>query len=283
MAARGFFLGAADALATPDLVALRFALAGAITLPRALRHPPPVRRLGVWRTLCVVTMGGFTFSLCNTGGFAFAPAAHGGALTSPLGAVFTALLAAPLLGEKLSRPRLLGLGLIVAGAGLLLAAVAAAAMPASVFVGHALFVAAGLQWAIYTVVMRGARLLPLDALSLACVGGALAYLPGWLLLRGPHAVLAAPPATLLTQALLHGLLSQVISILLFNLAVTRLGAARPATCGALVPPMVALGAALLLDEPPAAAELPGLALLTLGVWLATRRAAPPSCASGQMP
>jgi drug/metabolite transporter (DMT)-like permease len=273
VAARGFFLSPADALATPDLVALRFMLAGAITLPRAALRPPPVRALGAWRTAVVVTAGGFTFSLCNTGGFAFAPAAHGGALTSPLGAVFTALLAALVLNERLSRARGAGLALILAGAVALLAAVLAADTPASVFIGHALFVAAGLQWAVYTVVMRGARLPPLDALSLACVGAALAYLPAWALLRGPAALLGAPAGTVLTQAVLHGLMSQVISILLFNLAVTRLGAARPATCGALVPPVVALGAALLLGEVPAPAELPGLALLTLGVWLASRPAA----------
>jgi drug/metabolite transporter (DMT)-like permease len=246
-------------------------VAGGLLLPRALLRPPPLAALGAARIACVVTAGGFTFSLCNTGGFAFAPAAHGGALTSPLGAVFTGLLAALFLGELLSRRRMLGLGLILAGATALLAAVVSAEPPASVFAGHALFVAAALQWAIYTVVMRGARLAPLDALSLACVGAAVVYLPAWLLLRGPAALLAAAPGNVAIQALLHGLASQVVSILLFNLAVVRLGASRPAVCGALVPPVVAAGATLLLAEPPAAAELPGLAALTLGVWLAASR------------
>jgi drug/metabolite transporter (DMT)-like permease len=51
--------------------------------------------------------------------------------------------------------------------------------------------------------------------------------------------------------------------------VTRLGAARAAACGALVPPMVAAGAWLFLDEIPHLGELPGLAALTFGVWRTT--------------
>lgn len=261
-----------------DLVALRFMVAGAITLPIALRRPPRLARLGPWRTLLAIGMGGVSFSLCNTGGLAFAPAAHGGAMTAPLGAVFTGLLAAFVLGERLSRRRAVGLAMIIAGAVAIVLANLAAAPPPSLFLGHALFLGAALQWATYTVIVRRAGLYPLEALSIACLGSALVYLPPWLLLRGPAVLLAAPPETLLAQGLLHGVIGQTASIALFNFAVMRLGASRAAACGALVPPMVAAGALLFLNEVPKLSELPGLAALTLGVWLAT--AAAPSRRTG---
>jgi drug/metabolite transporter (DMT)-like permease len=273
VATRGTLQMQAGRIAVADLIALRFAVAGLITLPAAIARPPPIARLGPLRTLCTASMGGFTFSLCNTGGLAFAPAAHGGALTPTLGAVFTGCLAALLLGERLSGQRMLGLGLILAGAAMLVGATLAATLPPSIFIGHALFAAAALQWSTYTIIVRGSRLAPLDALVLTCIGSAVLYLPGWLLLRGPAALLAVPAGSLLVQAVLHGVLTQVLSVVLFNVGVARLGAARAALCGALVPPLVAIGATLFLGEPPSASELPGLAALTVGVWLASRKSA----------
>lgn len=278
VATRASLLLGGAGIGVVDLIALRFAVAGLVTVPVALKNPPPVIRLGAFRSVLAASMGGFSFSLCNTGGLVFAPAAHGGALTPTLGAVFTGTLAALLLGERLTRLRLGGLALILLGAAILLGVTFASDAPVSIFIGHALFATAALQWSLYTITIRGARLAPLPALALANLGSAVLYLPPWLLLRGPGAMLALPTRVLIEQGVLHGVLTQVVSVVLFNLGVLRLGAARAASCGALVPPAVALGAALFLGEPPRPAELPGLAAVTVGVWLASRKSgtAPPS-------
>jgi drug/metabolite transporter (DMT)-like permease len=278
VATRASLLPGGAGIAVVDLIALRFAVAGLVTVPIAAANPPPIVRLGALRSVLAASMGGFTFSLCNTGGLVFAPAAHGGALTPTLGAVFTGTLAALLLGERLTRLRLAGLALILLGAAILLAVTLASDAPASIFIGHALFATAALQWSLYTITIRSARLAPLPALALANIGSAVLYLPPWLVLRGPGAMWALPLRVLVEQGVLHGVLTQVVSVVLFNLGVLRLGAARAASCGALVPPLVALGAALFLAEPPQATELPGLAAVTVGVWLASRKTgpAPPS-------
>ncbi|MCC7283469.1 MAG: DMT family transporter [Acetobacteraceae bacterium] len=271
VATRGTLRGHGGAIAVPDIVALRFALAGLMTLPAAGSSIRPLLRIGPKRALVGAAAGGFSFSLCNTAGLLFAPAAHGGALTPTLGAVFTSCLAALVLGERLSRLRLAGLGLILSGGVWLVGGAFAAAQPPGIFIGHLLFAGAALQWSIYTIIVRGARLGPVEALVLCSVGSAVLYLPAWLVLRGPQQLLAVPWTVLLVQALLHGALSQVISVVLFNFGVARLGAARAALCGALVPALAALGATLFLHEPPRPAELPGLAAVTIGVWLASRR------------
>jgi drug/metabolite transporter (DMT)-like permease len=271
VATRGTLRAYGGQLDIADLMALRFLVAGVVVLPIAILYPPPLGRLGAWRSVAAACMGGLTFSLCNTGGLVFAPAAHGGALTAPMGAVITGLLAPFLLGERLSGWRAAGLGLIVGGAVALLAAVMSAGTPASVYIGHALFLGAAVQWSLFIVVTRRAHLTPLESMVLACVGSALIYLPFWLLLRGPGHLLAMPWTVLAVQGLLHGLVAQTLSIVAFNFAVVRLGASRAAACGALVPLLVALGAALFLGEPPTPAELPGLAAISLGVWLAARQ------------
>jgi len=281
VATRGTLYAYGGRIAVPDIIALRFAVAGLLTLPAALPCLDSLARLGLVRALAGAATGGFSFSLCNTGGLVFAPAAHGGALTPTLGAVFTACLAALLLGERLSTLRLVGLALILSGAAWLVGGAFASDLPPSIHLGHLLFAGAALQWSVYTIIVRGARLGPVEALVLTSVGSAVLYLPFWLALRGPSQLLAVPWTVLLVQAVLHGVLTQVLSVVLFNFAVTRLGAARAALCGALVPALVAVGATLFLDEPPGAAELPGLGALTVGVWLASRRTAgpSPSCAA----
>lgn len=272
VATRGTLQAYGGQLDVPDLMAVRFTVAGLLALPAALLRPPPLRRLGAWRTVVAACTGGLTFSLCNTGGLVFAPAAHAGALTAPMGAVFTGLLAALLLHERLSRWRVIGLGLIVVGALILLGATMAGGLPSTVLIGHALFLAAAVQWSFFTVLIRGARLMPFESLTLCCVGSAMIYMPIWLLWRGPAHLLAVPWDVLAVQGLLHGVIGQTLSIILFNFGVVRLGAARAAACGALVPTLVALGATLFLAEPPQPAELPGLAAISLGVWLAARQA-----------
>lgn len=271
VATRGTLQAYSGRIDVPDIVALRFAVAGLITLPFALLRPPRLSRLGPLGSVAAAGAGGFTFSLCNTGGLAFAPAAHSGALVAPLGAVFVGLAASLLLAEALSRRRLLGLGLIVAGALGIVAATWASGAPASIFIGHALFLGAALQWTAYTILVRRSGLAPIEAMLVACVGSALLYVPPWLVLRGPGALLSLPASVLVVQALLHGVMAQTLSIVLFNFGVSRLGAARAAACGALLPPLVAAGSALFLGEAPGWGELPGLAALTVGVWLATVR------------
>jgi drug/metabolite transporter (DMT)-like permease len=254
-------------LRAPDMVALRFLTAALLLTPHALRRGLPVRRLSPLSLAAIVGGAGFAFSLCNTGGLVFAPAGHSGAMTAPLSAVFTGLLAHMVLGEGLSRRSVMGLGLILAGVATLVGATLAGHSP-RVFIGHALFACAGLLFALYTIAMRRARLAALDAVAISAVGSVIAYLPPYLLLFGPR-FLAAPPAEVALQGLLHGGIAATLSVILFNIGVGRLGAARAASPAALNPALTALLAIPALGEVPSWLELPGFAALTAGVWLAS--------------
>lgn len=262
-----FLLGSAT-LDPVDIVAVRFITAACLMLPYALRRGVPVARLRPATLAAVVFGSGVAFSLCNTGGLAFAPAAHSGAMTSPLGAVFTGLLAHWLIGERMRWRSLVGLALIAAGAAAIVLASLGGAWGARTWIGHLLFASAGLLWAIYNVAARGARLGALDAVTLSSIGSALVYLPGYLLAVGPR-FLAAPWQEIAVQAALHGGVGATLSIFVFNLGLIRLGAARAAAAGALTPTLTAALGVALLGEVPSLAEAAGMAVLTAGVWLAS--------------
>lgn len=267
------FLFLEASLGTADIVALRFLVAAGLMAPHALR-----RGLALWRVKPVALAGvvlgsGFAFSLCNTGGLAFAPAAHGGAMTSPLGAVFTGFLAWALIGEPLPRRRLAGLALIAAGAAAIVLASLDGIWGLQAWIGHLLFTAAGLLWAAYTVAVRGARVGVLDAVTLSVVGSAVAFSLPYLLVVGPR-FLAAPPWEVAVQGLLHGVLGATVSVILFNRGLVLVGATRAAAVGALTPTLTAVFGIIALGEVPSLMETAGIAILTLGVILAS--ALPPA-------
>src|SRR5262249_12907849 len=117
-------------------------------------------------------------------------------------------------------------------------------------IGHALFIASALAWACYTVAMRGARLDGLHAAAIAAGGALVLYLPAHLLIAGTS-LFGAPPRDILLQAIVQGVLTAILSLLLYGRAVSILGASSGAAFAALCPAMTALIAIPVLGEWPA--------------------------------
>jgi drug/metabolite transporter (DMT)-like permease len=74
---------------------------------------------------------------------------------------------------------------------------------------------------------------------------------------------------LLAQLAVQGILSGLIAIFSYGFAVAALGAARAAAFSALAPVLATIGGAVLLGEEPASGDLASIALVTLGVVLAS--------------
>ena len=250
-----------------DVAALRFGVAGLLLSPVLVRRGLARDRLG-WLGLAVIIAGlGAPYALVAAGGLHFAPAHDQGALNPGCMPLFVALIAAMVLGEKLSTARKLGLSLILAGAVIIVAWHAAAWSTSRTF-GDALFLCASFVSACFTVVMRQANLEPLHAAALVSTGSLVIYLPIYLTLYGTR-LSQLPLAEFIGQAIFQGVLVTIVSLLLYGRAVAILGASGGAAFGSLVPALSALFAIPLLGEWPNEIDWVAIALISAGVYLAS--------------
>jgi drug/metabolite transporter (DMT)-like permease len=250
-----------------DIVALRFGVAGLLLSPVLVQRGLARDRLG-WLGLAVIIAGtGAPYALVAAVGLHFAPAYDGGALNPGCMPLFVALIAALVLGDKLSSARKLGLSLILAG-GLIIVGRHAAAWSPSRTLGDGLFLFAAFLTACFTVVMRRAELDPLHVVALVSTGSLVIYLPIYLALYGTR-LAQQPLVEIAFQAIFQGVLVTIVSLLLYGRAVAILGASCGAAFGALVPALSALLAIPLLDEWPNETDWVGIVLISAGVYLAS--------------
>src|SRR5471032_2603227 len=175
-------LGLRTSLTPWDIAALRFGVAGLLLLPYVIIKGLAVDRLG-WVGLAAIVLGGAAPVFLANWGLLFAPAAHAGALFPGVMPLMVALLAAAFLREQLTTAKKLGFALILPGV-LFIAWGSGGELGSMQNVGHALFLAAGLAWAFYTVAMRKARLDGLHAAAISAVGSMLLYMPLFVAMPG---------------------------------------------------------------------------------------------------
>ena len=94
------------------------------------------------------------------------------------------------------------------------------------------------------------------------------YLPIYLYFRAEH-LLAAPLTELLVQGFYQGVLTAVVSLVLYSFGVARLGASTAGAFIALGPVVAALLAIVVLGEWPRTSDWIGIAIITAGVALAS--------------
>jgi drug/metabolite transporter (DMT)-like permease len=223
-----------------------------------------VDRLGLTGLVAILLGGGAPMVLVANAGLVFAPAAHAGALFPGVMPLQVTILSAFLLGEAFTVTKRIGFVLILAGAiGIVWGA--GGSFGSRQNIGHALFLAAGLLWAFYTVAMRSARLEGLHAAAIAAAGALLTYVPVYSVVTGMP-LLNAPWRDLVLQAFVHGLLTAVISLLLYGQAVSILGASSGAAFAALCPAMTALFGIPVVGEWPATIDWLGIILISIGVY-----------------
>jgi drug/metabolite transporter (DMT)-like permease len=260
-------LGVRTSLTPWDVAAIRFTVAGTLLLPCAMRKGLALDRLG-WLGVAAIVIGcGAPMVLLVNAGLLFAPAAHAGALFPGVMPLMVALFAAAILKETFGRQKSLGLALIVVGAvGIVWGTGGTIGTVQNV--GHLLFLAAGLAWAGYTVAMRRARLDGLHAAAIAAIALLVLYLPAYAWIAGGR-VFNAPLSDIALQAVVQGVLTAIVALLLYGRMIGLLGATRGAAFVALTPATTALLAIPVLGEWPSAVDWMAIALISLGVSVVT--------------
>jgi drug/metabolite transporter (DMT)-like permease len=260
-------VGMASHLAVVDLIALRFAVAGIVMVPVVMRRGWALDQLGWTGFAAIVIGGGAAYTLAVGAGLHFAPVAHASAFTQGVLPLTTAIMAVIVLREMLTAWRKIGIVLIIVGA-IVIAGLGLGDFGGRESIGQAIFLSATLLWAAYTVALRKARLDGLHATAIACVASLIVYIPIYLALFGPR-VFAAPWRELAWQSLYQGVLTGVLSLVLFGRAVALLGASAAGAFIALGPVIATLLAIPILNEWPTIEDWTGIAMISVGVYLAS--------------
>ena len=232
--------------------------------------------------------GGVVYALLAYSGFFYAPATHASVLMPGSLPLWTALLAALLLAERITPARATGLALIVAGDVLVGGRSLLAAFDGGdVWKGDLLFMGAASCWATYSVLARrhgvGAVHATIAITALACT----VYVPMYALLAALQLagsqLAQAPWSEIVFQMVFQGVGSVVISGITFTRMIQYFGPVRSTMITALVPGLSALGAVWVLGEPLSWNLGAGLALVTLGILFGVRSGVKNAIKNGAIP
>ncbi len=246
---------------------LRFLVPAIVFMPFWLPHGLVPRGLRWWELALMVVGGGAVVHLLAASGLQFAPAAHFAALTPSSVPLFVALIAFAFGGERFTQGRLLGFVLIVIGV-LGIGGVSVLTSSNGEWRGHIMFLGTGLTWALYTIVFNRSKLSPFAAAGLIGAWSTLVLSP-FAIVYGIAEIGRAPLTDVVVQTLIQGFLSSVVAIVGYGLAVQALGAGRGAAFTCLVPAIATLLAIPVLGEWPGWTGLAAIALISIGVALAS--------------
>ena len=273
-------------LAPLDIALARIVGASVVLIPLGAwlvrRHPGRGASLFglspvAWRATALCGFfGGLAYAALAYSGFFYAPAAHASVLMPGSLPLWTTLLAALLLHERITPARAAGLACILAGDLLVGGASLLRAFDGGeVWKGDLLFMSASFCWAVYSVVARRHGLDAVRATAATTIFALFTYVPAYAVLLSLDWVQTrlalAPWPELLFQAAFQGLGSVVISGITFMRMVQHFGPVRSTMITALVPGLSALGAVWFLGEPLHWHLLAGLLLVTMGILFGVRR------------
>ncbi len=263
-----------DALPWFTSSALRFVVATAILVALSYAWEGGLPRLDGRRFAAMLALafsGVFVFNVGFFAGLERVPAGRG-ALIMALNPVMTALGAWLVFAERMSRVRIFGIVLAVAGVIVVITRGDPGALAhGAIGLGELFLFGSVLGWVTYTLMGRAVLkgMSPLGASTWASLLGMI-MLVACAVFERPWAALAAlRPSGWVAIAYL-GALGTVVAFLWFYQGVQRIGPARSAIFLSFVPVFGVVFAALVLGEPILASMIVGGALVVGGVLLTNR-------------
>jgi drug/metabolite transporter (DMT)-like permease len=229
---------------------------------------------GQWRRwLAVAVLAGPLFAVLIFTAFQFAPPSHGAVFPFAAMSVAGTIFAAIFLADPLTKRKVLGIGIVIAGL-LTLSGVSAASLTGRAGIGDVLFIAAGSLWAGFGVVMRKFHLDPILATMVAGVFGLAVYVPFYLATEGVDRLAHADGSLLAIEVWVQGILAGTGIVYAYAKTVQLLGAARAAIFPALIPGIAALIGWPVLGHIPTVTEAIGMTLAIVGLLVTVTRGMP---------
>lgn len=239
----------------------------------AVMLAPAWWRIGLWPkqglrpfVLCFLGAGAFFFLDVATA-MRFVPAADVGPLLPGTMPLIVAAVSVLVFREKLGTARAIGFAAIALGV-LTLGGRGLLYPQDGAWRGHALLLAGATMWAGYTLAFRRTGLKATETVGLVGLWSTVVLtpygLPGVI-----DAVSSGYGREILIQLFIQGLLSGVVALVAFGIAIERLGSSRAAAFTGLVPALAAVIAVPVLGEYPDTAAIIGVVATGVGVTLAS--------------
>lgn len=260
--------GVTSPLTPYDLAALRFMVAGFVTLPFVYWWWP--RGLAWWQTPLLIVCGpGSIYTMILYYGLQNAPAAYAGVFANGSIPIATMLLAAVIAKDYPGPWRMLGVAILYLG-GTMVGLRGLGAGGGDVVQAIVMFVASSLLVSTYIYSISRWGLTPWNALAIVNVPNLILFLPIWYFFL-PSGIDQASVEEIGLQLAFQGLGPGFFALIFFTLAATHLGASATSGFSAAVPAGVAVLAIPVLGEAPTALEWAGIALVTVGLAILVLR------------
>lgn len=266
--------GIAEHLFASDIVLCRYLVAGTISasfiflLPRREGGP-----MGVKRAVALFLLAGPPFAFLQAAAFGFAPLAHGVIIAPSLAMLFSTGLAVVFLKERPTSPYFVGVLVVIAALVLISWDGLLHPIQAGFWVGDAMFALTALQWAGFSLLLKTWRLDPVRVTALVSALGLTVVLPAYLVFIGPAHLATLSMKALSIQAIVQGVINGLLLVFAFGKAVQNLDVSRAALFPAAVPALAIIIGIPVAGDVPTALQLVGLFLATIGLVLASRKAA----------
>jgi drug/metabolite transporter (DMT)-like permease len=246
-----------------DMAAMRFGVAGALTMPFFL-YLVPVRS---WPKYMVLALfGGLGYGLLVYSGFAFAPSAHAGVFVNGGIPFWTVILTAVLVGVKLSRHVYIALALSTCGLVMIAFNSMLAQHAPNQWIGDLFFLAAAFCWAVFGLLVRRWQIRPHHGIFGIATFASLVYLPIYYLWL-PKGVFDASMGDIALQCIYQGIIAALLAAGMFSYATHKIGACEAAMMLALVPAISAVGGYFILGEDLSIVVIVGIVIVSLGALL----------------
>jgi drug/metabolite transporter (DMT)-like permease len=254
---------------------LRYTVASLILVPLALargglaRLPRPVP----WRTLVLMgfTGVGLYYVLFNLA-IAFTTASQTALIQSAFPAI-VGVMAVVWLQERLSRRRIVGIVLAIAGVVLIVARTETGASSSNPLLGNSLAVASVLSWGTYTILAkRMSTADPIAVTAIISLIGTVMLVPA-ALIENANVSIASIPAEGWMPIIYLGALASAASYLLYMRALRDIDASLVGTYVNLSPVIGVVSGVIVLGETITATAIVGGALVLFGVWISSRNPA----------
>jgi drug/metabolite transporter (DMT)-like permease len=267
----GALHGLGAGLEPADLALHRYAWLGPILALFVFRNGfTRPGNIGWGKGFALTAFAGPPLALFSYMGFLLVPLGHGAVVQPSSAAVGGLLLTAIFLHERLALTRVAGVLAIVGGL-VIYGWESISTTGTSGILGDLSFLAAGLCWAAFGLLLSLWRVDSLRAATVVTVFSFLIYVPIHAVWFGFERIAAAGLRENLLQIFIQGIMSSAGGILLFTRAVALLGPGRAAVFPALVPGFTMAIGYLFLGVVPTLLQLAGFAIVTVGFAFVLKR------------